>query len=481
MEHKKQLTELQRMTIVAICFANADYLSENVLPGELDLIAEEFNVSKRQVQRYFKSFQDQRKEGVLYPSLATSTLNRRGPASELTAELAECICEFNALEGYRLPIRPFTVKFNELYETTFSPTSMHTYCVKLGFTLVNSYIKPKLTDFHKCRRLEFILRQMTPLNDGDYMFNPILNRIHLDEKWFYVDRLNRKYRTLKDEEGYERFPDDTTQHKSHIEKLMFLAVVGVPQEIPAEYGGGYFDGKIGMFPVAEVDVAKRTSVNRPAGTEVIKSLSMTAEEYLHMITREGGVLERVRQTFPWKKEFHITIQHDNASPHVGKENTAWLACAGAEDDWNIEFITQPSQSPDLNVLDLCLFNSMQKRADVIKKDRKTLAALQESVFTQWEEYDPASITRAFALLMEVYRQVLLNGGGNQYDIPHSGITARQLAGQTVIDRFVARNVRLAGVEALDRIVNQVDDEMLENLADEDINENNVNDVAELDF
>jgi hypothetical protein len=83
--------------------------------------------------------------------------------------------------------------------------------------------------------------------------------------------------------------------------------------------------------------------------------------------------------------------------------------------------------------------------------------------------------------MEVYRQVLLNGGGNQYDIPHSGITARQLAGQTVIDRFVARNVRLAGVEALDRIVNQVDDEMLENLADEDINENNVNDVAELDF
>ncbi len=170
------------------------------------------------------------------------------------------------------------------------------------------------------------------------------------------------------------------------------------------------------------------------------------------------------------KEFHITIKHDNASPHVGNENTFFLACSGAEDNWSIAFAAQPSQSPDLNVLDLYLFNSMQKRANEIKKDRKTLVELQQSVMTQWEQYDAASITRAFATLMEVYRQVLLNGGGNQYSLPHSGITHRQEAREEVIDRFVHRNVRLAGLEALDRIVNQVDEEMIENLNDEDFNE-----------
>jgi hypothetical protein len=59
-------------------------------------------------------------------------------------------------------------------------------------------------------------------------------------------------------------------HKSHIQKVMFLAAVGIPQEKP---DGSWFDGKIGIWRVQEPTTALRSSVLRSAGTEVTKSVS----------------------------------------------------------------------------------------------------------------------------------------------------------------------------------------------------------------
>jgi hypothetical protein len=162
---------------------------------------------------------------------------------------------------------------------------------------------------------------MYPLNNpnqpGNYEFNNIKNIIHIDEKWFYVTRVRRRIRYLP---GEDRHGDETTKHKSHIEKMMFLAAVGVPQDIPVENGGGHFDGKIGVYPVIDYTVAERNSRYRPAGTQIIENRSLTAEEYLYILNKENGVLQHIREKMHWMKDFIIVIQHDNAKPHEGKEN-----------------------------------------------------------------------------------------------------------------------------------------------------------------
>ncbi len=63
--------------------------------------------------------------------------------------------------------------------------------------------------------------------------------VNVDEKWFYVTRTKRKVRQFP---GEERHPDQTLIYKSHIEKVIFIAAVGVPQ---VKSGGTFFDGKVG--------------------------------------------------------------------------------------------------------------------------------------------------------------------------------------------------------------------------------------------
>lgn len=65
-----------------------------------------------------------------------------------------------------------------------------------------------------------------PLQNGAYEFKNLSNVVHVDEKWLHVTRSTRTVREHPDEARHE---DDTTQHKSHIEKVMFLTAVGVPQ------------------------------------------------------------------------------------------------------------------------------------------------------------------------------------------------------------------------------------------------------------
>jgi hypothetical protein len=188
-------------------------------------------------------------------------------------------------------------------------------------------------------------------------------------------------------------------HKSHIQKVMFLAAVGVPQE---KSDGSWFDGKIGIWPVQELTTALRSSDLGSAGTEVTKSVSLTAEMYLHLMTIGGGVIDAIREKMSWLKESGVVIQHDDAPPNGGKDSALHLTCAGYEHGFKLEFITQPAQSPDLNKLDLCLFHSMDSEAHVLKGDAPNKKALMNAVSKQFEVYDENKLLHAEALLHEIY-------------------------------------------------------------------------------
>lgn len=165
----------------------------------------------------------------------------------------------------------------------------------------------------------------------------------------------------------------------------------------------------------------------------------------------------------WLHDKGVIIQHDGAGPHNGKGNDFFLPCLGHEHELPISIETQPAQSPDLNKLDLCLFNSLDKQAHILKGNGNTVAELVHAVEEAWEQYPCEALTRAHGLLLEIYRSILLDKGNNQYKVPHSNVRSRQMRGEDPVDPIVPMLVRLAGLEALDLLLNPEED-----LSDDDV-------------
>jgi hypothetical protein len=346
----KILTEKQKWVVLAEYYKEWDPFEQKLVHGAMKVLTERFNITSQTIRNIVDEYETQRVNAVQYPDLAPKKRGRVGAESDLSAEVAECIVEFNSMKGYKLTLHDFTVQFNEMYGIEIPKSTMNKYMHLLHMTMHNSFIKPKLTKSHRIDRLKFVLQKLVPNDNGNFQFRDLSHVIHIDEKWFYTDRKVRKYRHFP---GEERHTDPTAMHQSHIEKVMFIAVVGVPQDIPLEHGGGYFDGKIGLFPVTKIVLAQRNSVHRPRGAEVIENMSLTAEEYYQFMTKPNGILHAIKTKMPWLRQRGIEIQHDGASPHTGKGNKVRLNVIAQENDWNMNIIVQPAQSPDLNKLDLC--------------------------------------------------------------------------------------------------------------------------------
>ena len=124
----------------------------------------------------------------------------------------------------------------------------------------------------------------------------------------------------------------------------------------------YFDGKLGIWPFAEIVLAKRTSRNRKKGTPELKPVvSVTKEKVRSMILER--IVPAIIDKFPRRVEGGFTptvwIQQDNAGPHINPDDKAFLDKVRGIDGLLIKLEAQPPMSPDLNVLDLGFFNSLQ--------------------------------------------------------------------------------------------------------------------------
>ena len=88
-------------------------------------------------------------------------------------------------------------------------------------------------------------------------------------------------------------PAHTIDSKQHIDQLMFLSAIGVPQQSPD--GTAFSDGKIGIWALAERKPAQKSSKNRTAGTPEVKPIIVTADAFYDVMTRTDGVLDAVRK------------------------------------------------------------------------------------------------------------------------------------------------------------------------------------------
>ena len=123
-------------------------------------------------------------------------------------------------------------------------------------------------------------------------------------------------------------------------------------------------------------------------------------------------------------------------------NDEQFAAAVAQTGMDIRIINQPPNSPDMNVLDLGFFNSLQSLAyGTISGSIDELIA---NVQKEFNEYDPSTLNRVFLTLQGYLIEVMKDGGGNRYKIPHMDKDRLEALGMLpkslTVDRQLYENV-----------------------------------------
>ena len=299
-------------------------------------------------------------------------------------------------------------------------STVHRMKMKGDFRRHRSCLKPKLTEENVERRLEWcwgkvdetgFLRETRRL-----VYDLLYHEIHVDEKWFYLIKEGAKYYLAHDEDP----PVFSVQNKNTVPKVMFLCGLARPRYV----GRQYFDGKIGIWPIGYMKPAERSSVNRPKGTPEWVSVKVDRIQYRNILMYQllPAIIEK------WPTCLYtgrpLLIQQDGAPAHLKVVDDVcideiWvreLTKYGLQN--RILLVTQPPNSPDLNVNDLGFFNSLQ--AQYWRTNPNNAMELIAMVEKTFKEYNPKKINRIFLSLMMNMNCILENNGSNKYKTPHMG-------------------------------------------------------------
>ena len=99
------------------------------------------------------------------------------------------------------------------------------------------------------------------------------NKAHVDEKWFYIMKLNGRVITVTKEVIHKT----SLKSKRFLTKVMFLSAGAVPRY--DYHRKSYFDGRIGLWPFVQHTEAKPSSKHRPKGASVTVPLSVDKNVY----------------------------------------------------------------------------------------------------------------------------------------------------------------------------------------------------------
>jgi hypothetical protein len=92
----------------------------------------------------------------------------------------------------------------------------------------------------------------------------------------------------------------------------------------------------------------------------------------------------------------------------------------------IEFVTQPTRSPDCNVLDLGIWNSLQTHVPTVRYDRSEdepmEIRIQNEVEKMWSLYPGYEKLEAiFHTLKAIHCCIINNFGGNKFKPPRKAV------------------------------------------------------------
>ena len=250
--------------------------SGNLKGHEMKEISEEFSVPLRTVQRIWVDVSSQKtKCGRKKIEVDVSTL-RDLPLSS------------------RITIHDVAQHFG------ISKSKLHSLKREGIIKRVSNSIKPYLTDKNKKDMLKWCVSMLGPNSiPHDPVFRGLFDYLFIDEKWYYITRKSFRYYTVPGEEQ----PTRTCKNKNYIPKIMILTVIARPRF--DSDGHCTFDGKIGCFPFVTYEPARRSSVNRPAGTIVMKPIESVTKEVIRDFMIEK-VLPAIRAKWP-REDAHKPI------------------------------------------------------------------------------------------------------------------------------------------------------------------------------
>ena len=299
-------------------------------------------------------------------------------------------------------------------------TSLHRVLKEMGCRNTRRWIKPLLNKEQRVARVRWVVSHVSGDRRNTH-FNDMRFVVHVDEKWFYAMKDGSRVWLLPTE---DRIPPPQTQNKGSIPKVMFIAAVARPQKRP---DGTWFDGLVGIWPFVETVLAQRSSKNRPRGAPELKPINVTGEVFCSYMVNK--VLPAVRKQF-WHAKTSVVIQLDGARPHWKASIQPELEAALHFEGFKIKLVQQPSNSPDLNVLDLGFFSSLQRSSDRIRFGG-SIEDIVSNTMKAFESYPWETLERVWRSLFAVMACILAENGSNAFDLPHVGKEAEKNAGEAV--------------------------------------------------
>ena len=132
-----------------------------------------------------------------------------------------------------------------------------------------------------------------------------------------------------------------------------------------------------------------------------------------------NVLPTIRAKWPQGLSKHIYIQQDNVKPHIAYNDREFLEEA-MKDGFYIQLVQQPPNSPDMNVLDLGFFRSIQ--ALQYQKVAYNVTQLLRAVNNAFDNLSPQCLRFVFITLQACMIEIMKRQGGFDYHIPHMNKT-----------------------------------------------------------
>lgn len=385
--------------------------------GSYDIVAAHHGVAPRQVGRAYREIVEAIKE---YRLLHGEVLLLPDSVFEGKRKNCQRPLKYDRVElGKAIKAIPLKERETFRYLSTASGVSVgtvHSLFKKEKFLRQwRASLKPTLTEQNMLTRVCYaidMLNNPTSTRSGR-TFKDCFDVVHVDEKWFYLIRDGAKYLLVNDEKP----PLLTTKHKKNILKVMFICAVARPRYV----NNVYWDGKIGIWPVGHTQVAKKDSVNRPAGTIEWRNTSIDTIVYTDLIS--NLIIPAIVAKWPasdWNVDGKvIKIQQDGAPAHKKFARHHWEQVVhDLYLEEKLELITQPANSPDTNVLDLGFFRSLQ--AKYYMSNPKTAFEIIQFVQKAFEEYKPADLNRIWLTYHTCLDEIIKCHGNNTYKIPHCG-------------------------------------------------------------
>ncbi|KAG6944202.1 hypothetical protein JG688_00017207 [Phytophthora aleatoria] len=112
---------------------------------------------------------------------------------------------------------------------------------------------------------------------------------------------------------------------------------------------------------------------------------------------------------------HITVQQDNASPHISPQDPAFCEAASRM-RLSVELQFLPPNSPDLNALDLGIFTAIQSRQKLCSP--RSIDELVDAVSEAYWELPHSTLNAAVLSLQCSMDSCIKDKGGNNFKPRH---------------------------------------------------------------